>query len=181
MSIFRARRGAAGAVCRKGRYCKPCGRCNKKILAEFAVRQQGLDSGRWTIKRGEGNAGGAGVRQQQRSAVAAFFLTDDGFGTAAEVPDHVGERRLLRTDQQQGEQQRKQRAVETHHGAYIKPQTRPLINLHQQALEVLAFGEGQVDRMVVGTLQPPDDARRAACLERGVSDDLLEQVDGDAA
>ena len=39
--------------------------------------------------------------------------------------------------------------------------------MQQQALEVVAFGEGQIDRMIGGALQALHNARRASRVERG--------------
>jgi len=97
------------------------------------------------------------------------------------VPQHVGERGLLAADQQQREQQGKERMEDATHGVRIRTQGAESINLQQQALQVFAFGKGQVDRMIGGALQALHDARRASGVERSPGDDFLEQFRRDAA
>src|SRR5690606_26528387 len=63
--------------------------------------------------------------------------------------------------------------------------SNPSIDLHQQALEILALGESQIDGMIGGALQALRDAgahiRHQAGIACSASDDRLEQVNADTA
>lgn len=126
------------------------------------------------------------MRQGENGAMLGVFSLRDlacrlRRGRRHGVAQHVGERGLLAAEQQQREQQGQQGMENAAHGEAIRPQDAASIKLQQQALEVLALGKGQIDRMVAGALQALHDARGAPGIERGAGDDLLEQFGVDAA
>ena len=126
------------------------------------------------------------MRQHQRGAMLGILSLCDLVGRLRRsrrhgVAQHVGKRRLLAAEQQQREQQGQERIQCATHGGAIRTQGAPSIKLQQQALEVFAFGKGQVHRMVGGALEALHDARRAPGVESGAGDDLLEQFGRDAA
>ena len=104
-----------------------------------------------------------------RQAQFAGVLRDTAL-VVRRVPDGVRPRRQLGEQENGNKKEMAQRIHE-----------RNLIDLDEQAFEVFALGKVQGHRVVGGASQAADDARLAPGIAGSAGEDLLEQLEADAA
>lgn len=160
--------------------------CSERQAITLACKY-GMSAGmrRWrcaTANAGKGDTTGTGFRHAIDGTVVALILRLRGrFRRPLRMAQQMRECRLLRTDQQQRQQQRKKWVVKTPHGMRIKTQSCRLINLQHQTLQVLPFRKCRRNGVIRTALQAPDNTSTSPRVQRCAGNDFLEQVQADTA